>query len=193
MINYLLSCDLETSNIDPFTGDWIHGSFALLTYPGLITVKEIEIFSRPNCWSDESFQVHGIRRDKAEKFQSREDALNELINFLPKERFHFLCHANPNNYGEHYHFDYAFLKMDFMNTYNVFLFWSYFSDELVLSTHTLMKKSGIKLPNYRLNTIADHFGIPLDHHNATSDRKACEKIYRKLIKGETCAGGNLLL
>lgn len=32
------------------------------------------------------------------------------------------------------------------------------------------------LPNHRLNTLCDHLGIELDHHNAASDSHACAEL-----------------
>ena len=35
------------------------------------------------------------------------------------------------------------------------------------------------LPNHQLQTVAAHLGIPLDHHNAASDARACAEIIRQ--------------
>lgn len=34
--------------------------------------------------------------------------------------------------------------------------------------------------NHRLDTLCEHFGIPLDHHNALSDAKGCRELYYRL-------------
>ena len=39
---------------------------------------------------------------------------------------------------------------------------------------------GDVLPNCKLNTVCDHFGIQLDHHQALSDARACALITLKL-------------
>lgn len=43
-------------------------------------------------------------------------------------------------------------------------------------------RAKLKLDNYRLSTVAEHFKIPLTHHHAASDAIACAKIYLELLK-----------
>ena len=38
------------------------------------------------------------------------------------------------------------------------------------------------LPNYKLNTLCDHFGIALNHHEALSDARGAAKIMIELSK-----------
>ena len=42
-------------------------------------------------------------------------------------------------------------------------------------------KGYIDLPNYRLETVANHFGIKIDSHDALSDIKATREIAYKLL------------
>jgi DNA polymerase-3 subunit epsilon len=42
-------------------------------------------------------------------------------------------------------------------------------------------KQALALPNYRLSTVADHFSLPLNHHEALSDARACGNIANQLI------------
>ena len=37
-----------------------------------------------------------------------------------------------------------------------------------------------EMENHRLDTLCEHFGIPLDHHNALSDAKGCRELYYRL-------------
>jgi DNA polymerase III subunit epsilon len=45
-----------------------------------------------------------------------------------------------------------------------------------LCTVTLSRKAWPELPSHRLNTLAEHLAIDLDHHNAGSDARACAEI-----------------
>lgn len=54
-------------------------------------------------------------------------------------------------------------------------------DGPVVDTLTLSHKL-LHLPNYKLNTIADYFGIEFNHHRAESDALATAKIFIKLVK-----------
>ena len=42
------------------------------------------------------------------KFPERKETLRQLIDFIPKESFHFLCHCRPEQRDGFYHFDFAF-------------------------------------------------------------------------------------
>ena len=183
--NFLVGCDLETTGTNPHQNDWIKGSFSILRTSDMEKIDEIELESRPHHWSDEAYRIHLIRKDKAMKFPERKKALRDLEKFLPKKSdFWFLNHANPHHeYGQFYNFDYAFLKMDYVYNSNIFRFWKFFDDKDVISTVTFAKKLGFK--SAKLNILADHFNIPLEHHNARSDREAMEQILRELIKYES--------
>ena len=42
------------------------------------------------------------------------------------------------------------------------------------------------LPNYKLNTLADHFKISFNHHRAWDDAFTTAKIFIELIKAKKC-------
>jgi DNA polymerase-3 subunit epsilon len=42
-------------------------------------------------------------------------------------------------------------------------------------------KQALVLPNYRLSTVADYFRLPLNHHEALSDARACGNIASNLL------------
>lgn len=43
-------------------------------------------------------------------------------------------------------------------------------------TVRLARRAWDHLPNHQLPTVCDHLGIPLDHHDALSDARACARI-----------------
>lgn len=49
-------------------------------------------------------------------------------------------------------------------------------------TCRLSRKLVKGLPNYKLNTLCDHFGIVLNHHEALSDARGAAKIMIELSK-----------
>ena len=49
-------------------------------------------------------------------------------------------------------------------------------------TCRLSRKLVKGLPNYKLNTLCDHFGIALNHHEALSDARGAAKIMIELSK-----------
>lgn len=181
----ILSVDLESTGLDPFNNSWITGSLGILDFDTLETLDELELESRPTDWSHEAFLIHGIRRQKAMAFPPRIKALEKLIEFVPKEPFYFLCHAKPwHKDGSFYHFDYAFLKSDFVKYLDIHTFWRYFDDKLVMSTQTiavdLRKRKLLKIDSTKLDVLCRSFNIDLDHHNAKSDRVAMELLLGEL-------------
>ena len=40
-----------------------------------------------------------------------------------------------------------------------------------------------QLPNHKLNTLCDYWGLELDHHQAGSDSRACGEIFLYLLEG----------
>lgn len=186
MKQFILSCDLETTGTSAAGSDWITGSFAVLDYQSLQIIRELELKSRPRFWSDEAAAVHGISLKDAIKFPDRKDALAKLIEFLPPYRsFDFLCHARAQNESGYFHFDFAFLKYDFFDQLSIFEFRKYFNDRDVISTHTMAKELQARkvIPDEvskGLSGLCAYFKIYLNHHDAKSDRRACELLYAKL-------------
>ncbi|MGF7046008.1 DNA polymerase-3 subunit epsilon [Paenibacillus sp. DS2015] len=51
-------------------------------------------------------------------------------------------------------------------------------------TYLLSKKMLRNVSSYKLNVIAEHYDIPLNHHEALDDARACAKILLKLLEQE---------
>lgn len=49
-------------------------------------------------------------------------------------------------------------------------------------TYLLSKKTLQDMSSYKLNVIAEHYDIPLNHHEALDDARACAKILLKLLE-----------
>lgn len=197
---FILSCDLETTGVNPSYNDWITGSFGLLRFDTLELVREIDLESRPLRWHEEAFETHKIRKEVAMNFPARKEALHKLIEFLPPPRsFLFLCHANTiskesaREYKENSvynspafsHFDFACLKMDFFQEFSIFDFRKYFNDRDVFSTWTyannlIDRKILPRDLDVSLEGLCDFFRIPYGKHKARADRISMELIYQHL-------------
>ena len=59
---------------------------------------------------------------------------------------------------------------------------NYTIDNDVEDTMLLARDLVFGLKNYKLNTIAEHFGITFTHHRGLSDATATAEIFIKLIK-----------
>jgi DNA polymerase III epsilon subunit-like protein len=200
--DFILSCDLETTSDSPSNGDWITGSFAVHDFHTMEVIRELELRSRPNVWSEEAFLIHKIRHEVAKTFPDRRKALEDLVAFLPPPRsFMFLCHANTvsRDVNREYkdgvvyhspmfvHFDFACLKMDFWDTMDIFEFRRHFNDRDVYSTwtmaHDLIDRGTLPrgLDLSLKDGLCRFFGIPLEkHHDARADRMAMVDVFRRL-------------
>lgn len=59
---------------------------------------------------------------------------------------------------------------------------SYSCDVPYLCTVRMGRKLLDRLPNHKLDTLAAYYGIPLDHHKADSDAKACAEILLRYLQ-----------
>lgn len=57
----------------------------------------------------------------------------------------------------------------------------YIPERKIIDTIPLSQEL-LHLPNYKLNTVADHFGVVFNHHRAIDDALATAKIFIELIK-----------
>lgn len=188
-VDFILSCDLETTGLNPHDACWITGSFGILDAKTFQKVDEIELKSRPYHWDESARLVHGISKRTADQFPPREEALQALIDFIPKNRnFAFLCHASDSQFMESinqrvdFHFDFAMIKSDFWFQDRYFDFFDYFDHYKIISTVTLAR--AMKMESAKLNNLAKYFKIELNHHDAKSDRLACEEIFKRLMNDE---------
>lgn len=49
-------------------------------------------------------------------------------------------------------------------------------DFYVIDSLVVARKAWPKIKNHKLSTVADHLKVPLTHHDAASDAKACAEI-----------------
>lgn len=183
-IEFIISCDLETTGLDLNGACWITGSFGKLDPKTLETVDELELKSRPYHWDEEARRIHRIPHYKAMEFPERKETLDRLIDWLPKDRrFAFLCHASDSQFDTkikqkvNAHFDFAMIKADFIFQERYYDFYKYFDHKKIISTVTIARER--KLESAKLDDLCRHFNINLDHHEAKSDRLACESILRR--------------
>ena len=62
----------------------------------------------------------------------------------------------------------------------------YYFDNKIIDTYPLAQEVVKGLGNYKLNSIADKFGIEFHHHRALADAYATAQIFIKLIKKKKC-------
>jgi DNA polymerase III epsilon subunit-like protein len=96
----------------------------------------------------------------------------------------FVCHALKGPQG---YFDWVMLLADLEFNDLRYRFLRTVRESGVRSTINYLKeavKQGLMdgPENYKLNTVCAQMKIPLQHHDAESDRRACEEIYCRIAR-----------
>lgn len=186
--------DVECSDLyDVIGGDLLEMSFVeiLSTPEGLKKGRKTCIRSRahnPKYFNDQSQKIHGISYWKAMEFQSKEDSVEEFIEWIEPIKdqgpFEMVYHGNGN-------FDHRWLRAHFMKVGKEDIFRNLMPQERTVSTLQLSRKFLKHIQDYKiwcpvkkkhhglyaLPNVARHYGIPLEHHRSLSDAEACAQIY----------------
>jgi DNA polymerase III subunit epsilon len=67
------------------------------------------------------------------------------------------------------------------NYFGSWFFWPVIDVRVMVAEQIL--EIGLRLPNYKLETVCEYFNIPIDAHNALSDIRATRQLYY-FLKGE---------
>lgn len=175
-----IACDGEFTSFDKIGGDLIKWA--------MIEILEDFTLGREKEWSLKAYstkhftegaqKVHGISYWQASQFPERLEVLREIWTWtkeISPDPIPLVYHGTGN-------LDPAWLRHTFMKEDLEPHFWTLFGQETE-STLSLARKNLKALPNHKLNTVADHYGIELDHHDALSDARACALIYCNIKKG----------
>ncbi len=137
-------------------------------------------FCQPKNWDaieDGAIRVHGITREMMKGFQTQEEMLEKFTTYLKQFNCKFIIA------GYNVGFDKQFISATFTKCGRPQDFFSLFE----LNTHDTFKrvkivKNQIKTQNYKLETLAKHYKIPIQAHDALSDIDATIEV--DLIVGD---------
>jgi DNA polymerase III epsilon subunit-like protein len=182
-MNKVCYIDVETTGLDAVKQDIIQ--LAMLIEIDGVIVKKVEFKCQPITWNniqDGALKVHGYTLADLKEFPDVRltfsqvlDLLDTYVNKFDKnDKFVFAGYNCP--------FDSRFVREWFAKLGNPY-FGSYF-DYKEYDIFPLFKAytqaCGITLPNHKLVTAAEHFGIPLQAHDAMSDIMATYQIGKKI-------------
>jgi len=174
-MNFLWA-DTETTGLYPEKNDIVQ----LACIP-IILGKEGETFNefcQPVNWDkidDGAIRAHGITRDRMRTFQAPEIMLDKFITYLRSFRCKFVIA------GYNVGFDKRFLSSFFTRHGRANEFFELFELQ-VHDTYTRAQKvkTLLKTENLKLGTLAKHFKIDINAHEAMSDIAATIKVDREV-------------
>ena len=112
--------------------------------------------------------IHGIKPADVKGAPTFDDIWERVESFTSKYELPIACHYS----GFDIRVTQALLKY----------YEKQFSDIRFYDTYTIARKLWPQLINHKLDTLAETFGIELNHHEASSDAEACAKIALKQMK-----------
>ena len=171
--------DLETTGLDERKHDVIQ--LACIPVINGVRQKAFNEFCQPSNWDtieQEALNVHGISREQLATFQSQEQMLNNFIAYVSSFNTRFGIAGHNVAF-----FDKRFLSTLFKNYNKNNAFFALFN----LTVHdTLVRarslKGVLKTENNKLETLANHFNIEIQAHDALSDISANIDVDRELAK-----------
>ena len=175
--------DVETTGLDSVRNDIVQ--LACIPVIDGVENSHFNEYCQPHDWStveDGAIAVSGITRDQLKTFQDPKLLISKLISFLRKFNTKFTIA------GYNVSFDKDFLSSAFKKANKEREYFELFTSD-VRDTYKRAKrlKSQLQTQNLKLATLAKHFDLPIQAHNAISDITATMKVDKILANmlGET--------
>ena len=180
----ILYFDTETTGLDPVKQDIIQIA-GIIVIDGIVQEEfefKVKPFSFDNI-SQEALDVHGYNVENLKTFPEPHEVHCQLIDIFSKYVDRYDTNDKFTPAGYNVHFDMDFLQQFFIKNNDVY-FGSWMNwkkvDPLPL-LHYLDFCGRISLPNYKLSTVCQHFGIEIKAHDALGDIKATRELLAKLM------------
>lgn len=176
-IKNFIAVDFETTGTDPYRNEIITASVSLCNKHGEIDAIELNFRPQSQFWDEEAEKIHGISKFQAARFDDplkSSKLLIDFINQVPGPNI-LVCHALKFST----YFDWSFLQAhyDKYNRRHV-LYKSIYQCQSTLTWLKYLDRIGYdKNSEFNLKHLCARYGIELHHHDATSDRRACQKLF----------------
>jgi DNA polymerase III epsilon subunit-like protein len=134
-------------------------------------------------WEEGAEAAHGIAWDEAANFPDAEIEWKSFLSFIGYHgnRSPLVCHAK---WFGHY-FDHAFINAQLSLRNLLFEKRKYISEKTISTismAETLRREGLVASGSLALNVLCEQFKINLNHHDAESDRLACQELFKKFTK-----------
>ena len=172
--------DVETTGLHPWHND-IQQIACLVEINGEV-VEEFESKVRPfnmDNINEQAMKVTGVTKDELLDYPEPKIVYNQLIDLLAKyvNKYEKSDKFTPIAYNGKFDCEFlsGFFKKNDDKYYGSWFNWK-LVDPLAL-LYIMDYKRKIALPNYKLSTACQHFGIPLVAHDALNDIRATRELW----------------
>lgn len=178
----ILYFDVETTGLDPVRHDIIQLA-GIIVADGAEEEFEFKIQAvHPENASQEALDVHHYTLEDIAQFTPAREAYNQFTALLSKyvNKFDKNDKFTPAGYNVRFDIDFLnnFFKKNDDQYYGSFFNWKP-ADPLPI-LHFLDYCGKIKLPNYKLTTVCEHYGIEIQAHDALSDIRATREVIKRI-------------
>lgn len=175
--------DTETTGLFPYKNDIIQIA-CLVEIDGNI-VDEFESKIRPFAPANveaKALEVNGLKLSDVMNYPGTKEVHDKFLSFLKKYIKPFDKGDKFAPAGYNVKFDIDFLSNHFKKCGDNYYgsFFNYRAIDPMYILHVMDYRKKIELPNYKLKTVCDHFGISIEAHEALSDIKATRELYKYL-------------
>lgn len=180
----LLFLDTETTGLDPVKNGIIQIS-GIIEIDGVVKEEfdfRCNIFPGKVCNGD-ALECNGKTLEQIKTFEDPRVVYRKLVGILTKyidrydknDRFYLV--------GQNVKFDYDMMRQWFEDNgdryFYTFIFYHLID---IITISALFHITGImKLPNMKLVTVAEHFGIKFNAHDSKEDIRVCREIFYKFV------------
>lgn len=172
--------DVETTGLSAYKNDIIQIA-CLIEINGEV-VEEYTSLIKPfnfDAINDQALEVSGTNREDLKNYPEPKIVHNKLCDILGKyvNKFERSDKFTPVGYNVNFDCDflYQFFKKNEDRYYGSWFNWKLVDPLAIL--YAMDYKRKIALPNYKLTTVCQHFGIPLKAHDALEDIRATRELW----------------
>jgi DNA polymerase III subunit epsilon len=178
--------DLETTGTDSRFHGIIQFAGFVETY-GVIS-DSLNIMMQPHpgaVLEPEAMSVHGISASDISGFMPHDEGYRQILAFFDKHVSKFDRDDKMYPAGFNVRFDLEFLQTMFkrFQSYGIGSYLNWRTVDPLALLYILDYSGRISLSNYKLSTVCEYFGIPLEHaHDALNDVKATRELTLMLLR-----------
>lgn len=182
--------DNETTHFDRIGGDLLSAGFVEIL-EDLTLGRKAVFYSRPRStkyFTEKAQEIHGISYWKAQTFPEPREMCISVLHWLAPliELFPLPLVYHANGFFDWYWLESHFEKEDLKSS-----FLKAFPKSMSVSTLKMARENLVHLDNHKLPTLAEYYGLELEHHEAMSDTIVCAQLYCKMMKKEKVWTGQL--